>query len=148
MAPILEPVVNPYIFSEGMRSRLGQSFSRVELVLSLRTRGEAQAEIFRHLSPMTVNVILRNLPIQGRVARHQDLFVYVPTNLVVGVEKGRKEFRTAEISYFALNSSICVFLKDAKVGRPMNPLGKVTSGFELLQSANSGDVLTITLMRK
>jgi hypothetical protein len=61
---------------------------------------------------------------------------------VIGSEKHRTQFRRGDIAYLTSNSSICVFVQDAKV-QPMNSLGTVTSNLEIIESSRTGDVMII-----
>lgn len=119
------------------------SFSRIPIVISILRKGDAEGEVFRHLAPATLSALLSRMPINGRVTRFDDAFVYILTGVVAGVEKAKKEFRRGELAFLSLNGALCIFLKDSSVAKPMNPIGKVTSGLELIEKASKGDVLTI-----
>jgi hypothetical protein len=76
------------------------------------------------------------------VHRFGENFVYIETGLVIGAEKQRSRFKRGEVAFMISNGSICIFVKDAAV-QPMNPLGAVLSGLELVDSGAPGDVITI-----
>lgn len=120
------------------------SFSKIQLKLTVRGKGVAEADVFRHLAPVTVGTLLRSLPLEGRISRFNGVFVYLPSSLILGLEKARSRFRKGELTLLASNGALCVFLKDASVAKPMNPLGNLTSGIELFESASSGDVVSVT----
>ena len=44
------------------------SVSRISVKFIIENTGEAQGELVRHLSPRTVDAILKKLPIEGRAA--------------------------------------------------------------------------------
>ncbi len=104
----------------------------------------AEADVFRHLAPVTVGTLLRSLPLEGRISRFNGVFVYLPSSLILGLEKARSRFRKGELTLLASNGALCVFLKDASVAKPMNLLGNLTSGIELFENASSGDVVSVT----
>jgi hypothetical protein len=79
---------------------------------------------------------------QRRANKFKDRFVYIETELVMGREKQRTDFKRGELAFMTFHGSICVFLNDT-VSTPMNPLGLVTSHLELLESLAPGDLLTI-----
>ncbi len=119
------------------------SVSKVIIRISLQGKGEADAEVFRHLSPVTLGELLRNLPLQSRVSRYLDQFIYVTSNVVAGVEKARSSFKRGDVAFLAANGGVCFFLKDSIVARPMNPLGRMLSGIDLLERAEAGDVIRL-----
>ena len=118
------------------------SVSRSKIAIEIQDKGFARAELIRHLAPLTIGTILKSLPLQDRVHRYADKFIYIETRLVIGPEKHRTQFRRGDIAYLTSNSSICVFVQDAKV-QPMNSLGTVTSNLEIIESSRPGDVMII-----
>ena len=116
------------------------SVSRVECVASVRGKGEAKVALFRHLAPMTVNAIMRVLPIDSRVNLQPEMACLF-TDLRVGVEKPRAQFARGEVAFLASGGLICFFLRDARSDRPLNPLGKVEEGLELFEGMRAGDVV-------
>jgi hypothetical protein len=118
---------------------------RAKLRIEIVGKGLMEAEIVRHLSPATFTHIVAKLPLQGRINRYNDRFIYIITNISLGVEKGRNEFKRGDIAFLAMNGSLCFFLKDMKLARPMNPLGKISKGIEVFNKINVGDVLIVQL---
>jgi hypothetical protein len=123
------------------------SVSRVGFTAAVRGRGEAKLAMFRHLSPLTLNALMRDVPIHSRV-NAQPGMVCLFTNLRVGVEKGRTNFQKGEIAFHAAANLVCIFTKAVKSDRPLNPLGKVEAGIDLLENLKSGDVVTLSLEPK
>jgi hypothetical protein len=118
------------------------SVSRVKVILEISQKGAAKGEIVRHYSPLTSMAVLKSLPIQRRANKFKDRFVYIETDLVLGREKQKTEFKRGELAFMTFHGSICIFLNDT-VSTPMNPLGLVTSRLELLESLGPGDLLAI-----
>ena len=118
------------------------SVSRVNVILEISGKGVARGEIVRHSSPLTSKAVLNSLPMQRRINKFKDRFVYIETELVMGREKQRTDFKKGELAFMTFHGSICVFLNDT-VSTPMNPLGFVTSHLELLESLAPGELLTI-----
>jgi uncharacterized protein len=119
------------------------SISRIRVILELSGRRFSQGYIARHLSPLTSSVILKSLPFTRRVNKFKDKFVYIETELALGREKQRTNFKRAELAFMTFHGSICVFLKDT-ISTPMNPLGMVTTSLEILETTEPGDLITIT----
>ena len=65
------------------------------------------------------------------------------TKLKIGVEKQRLEFSKGDVAVLAANGSICIFLANVKSERPLNPVGKIEGGAEVLQKIVAGDVIEI-----
>ena len=118
------------------------SVSRFSMTLEILNRGSAQCEIIRHLSPLTVQVISKSVPLQDRVHKFVDKLVYIETGLTIGAEKQKTQFRRGDIAYMTSNGSICIFIKDSSY-RPMNPIGIVKSNIELMESTNTGDIMVL-----
>ena len=120
------------------------SVSKVACKASFRGGGEAKVSMYRHLSPISVNAVLRILPIDSRInvqTGMRSLF----TSLKVGVEKPRASFTRGEVALLASAGLICVFLQEARSDRPLNPLGKVEEGLELFEGTKPGDTVRLTL---
>ncbi len=116
------------------------SVSRIRITLVVKGKGECECELARHLAPLTVGSILRALPLESRIYRFDDRFVYMDTGVSVGAEKQRDSFKRGDIGFMVSNNSICIFLKDVS-GMRFNPLGKVLSNIELLEDPSSKDVV-------
>jgi hypothetical protein len=118
------------------------SVSRFKLAIEIANKGSASAEMVRHLAPLTCNAILKGLPLQDRVHRYADKFVYIETGLVIGAEKQKTKFRRGDVAYLTSNGSICVFVQDAVV-QPMNQLGIITDNIQVVESSQPGDVMVV-----
>ncbi|MDA4120809.1 MAG: hypothetical protein OK404_00195 [Thaumarchaeota archaeon] len=119
------------------------SVSRIECIASIRGKGDAKLAVFRHLAPLTVNAILRSLPIDSRV-NLQPAMACLFTELRIGVEKPRVQFSRGEVAFLASGGLICFFLGDAKSDRPLNPIGKVEKGLGIFDSMRPGEVVRLS----
>jgi hypothetical protein len=61
---------------------------------------------------------------------------------LLGSEKQRTFFSRGDIGFMTSNSSLSFFIKDS-IGIPMNPIGKVKSGLELLEIIRPGETMTL-----
>jgi hypothetical protein len=118
------------------------SISKVKVILEISGKGVSQGHIVRHLSPLTSSGILKSLPIQRRANKFKDRFVYIETELALGREKQRTNFKRGDLAFMTFHGSICVFLNDT-ISTPMNPLGAVTTHLEMLETIVPGDLITI-----
>ncbi len=119
------------------------SVSKLDCVAVVRGKGEARLSLFKHFAPVTVNAIVRELPISNRVAIYPKAMICVMTSLRLGVEKQRYEFSKGDVAFVPATSTICFFLSNAKSQRPLNPIGKIEQGLEVLEGASVGDVLEV-----
>jgi len=117
--------------------------SRIPLVLEISNKGVVECEIIRHLSPITTKLILNGLPLKDRIHKLQEALVYMETRLIIGAEKQRSRFRRGEMAYMTSNGSVCIFVKDCPAISTMNPIGIITSNLQILESAQTGDVMML-----
>ena len=118
------------------------SVSRFKLEIEIASKGSTTAEMIRHLAPLTSMAILKSLPLQNRVHRYADKFIYIETGLVIGAEKQKTQFHRGDIAFLTTNGSICVFVQDAKV-QSMNPIGVVAGNIKMLESSQPGDAMVV-----
>ena len=124
---------------------MSSSVSKIDVKIIFSDKQEAKAELFRHLAPTTISSILEKGTPEGRVVRFHDIFIYAPIGVVTGVEKARKKFERGEIAFIPSNGSIAIFLKNGTSHAPMTPLGKITSGIDILEKMGAGDKLKIEI---
>jgi hypothetical protein len=117
--------------------------SRIPLILEISNKGVVECEIIRHLSPITTKLILNGLPLNDRIHKLQGALVYMETGLIIGAEKQRSRFRRGEMAYMTANGSVCIFVKDCPSISTMNPIGLITSNLQILESAQTGDVMIL-----
>ena len=121
------------------------SVSRTRLMLELKGKGVCECELARHLAPLTVGTLMRSLPVEGRAYYFEDKFVYFETGLTIGTEKQRSDFKRGDMAFMISNGSVCIFVKDESASTNMNPIGRMITNLELIESSAPGDVL---LLRK
>lgn len=122
------------------------SVSKVNCTVSFRAGGEAKISLYRHLSPLSVNAILRMLPIDSRVNVQPGMRCLF-TSLAVGVEKPRTSYGRGDVALLASGGLICVFLQEVTSDRPLNPLGKVDQGLDLFERTGPGSTIHLTLSK-
>ena len=118
------------------------SISRLTVTLEITNKGLAECEMIRHLSPVSVGMILKRLPLQDRIHKFADKLVYIETGLTIGAEKQKTRFKRGDMAYMTSNGSICIFIKDSSV-IPMNPIGVVKSNLEIIEDTRAGDIMIL-----
>ena len=119
------------------------SISRLPVTLEITNKGIAECEMIRHLSPVSVGMILKRLPLQDRIHKFADKLVYIETGLTIGAEKQKTRFKRGDIAYMTSNGSICIFINDSSV-IPMNPIGVVKSNLEIIEDTRTGDIMILS----
>lgn len=120
---------------------ISNSVSKTRLILEIKGKGKIECELKRHLSPRTVGIILRSLPLEGNAHFFGKSIVYLETPIDSGIERPKKEFKKGEIAFLPSGGSMCFFLTDSSPGKTMTPIGKIISNSETLGGVKPGDVL-------
>ena len=106
--------------------------------VAVRIGGAAASVLLkRHLAPRTVGALLRAMPLEGSL-RPMPGALYVGTGVAGALEKPRRAFARGDVAFNPPGGMVCFFLRDASPGRPMTYMGRVESGIELLDAAESG----------
>ena len=119
------------------------SVSRIKCTAAVRGRGNFGVSFYRHLAPLTVDAITWALPMDSRVHIQQGM-VSVFTSIKVGVEKPRLAYTKGEVAFLASGGLLCFFVTDAKSSMPLNPVGKLDDGLEVLSALKPGDVVRLS----
>ena len=119
------------------------SVSIINIILEIKDKVRIPCQLKRHLSPRTVGLIARSLPIRDNVHRMSKSVVYIKTNIDSGMERKKTDFKSGDIAYFPTGGSICFFLNDVLDGQPMTPIGKSLSSIENLEDVKTGDIMTL-----
>jgi len=104
--------------------------------------GEAEGELIRFYSPMTVDNLARALPFEGRAARWREE-VYFETPVRMGTEKPKSKVEVGTMAYWPMGSALCVFYGPTDPYSPVNLVGKVTSNLEMFRSLKSGTKIRV-----
>ena len=119
------------------------SVSIINIFLEIKGKARISCQLKRHLSPRTVGLITRSMPIHNNVHRMSKSVVYIKTNIDSGMERKKTDFKKGDIAYFPTGGCICFFLNDVLDGQPMTPIGKLLSSIENLKDVKTGDILTL-----
>lgn len=125
-----------------MCSQFSDSISKIYLTFEIINKGVAFAEIIRFLAPLTINKILKHIPLENRIFSLKEEMAYCEIGIEIGSEKQKTSFKRGDIVFLPANNAICIFLKDATT-KPMNPLGKIVKNLELFDNIQAGSSLKI-----
>lgn len=116
------------------------SVSRKRLILEIRGKSKLECDLKRHLSPRTVGIILRSLPLEGNAHNLGKNIAYLETPIESGIERSRQEFKKGDIAFLPTSGSICFFADDSAPGKSMSIIGKIMSNVDALKEVKPGDV--------
>ena len=111
--------------------------SRYRVKLKAEGGGEAEGELIRFYSPMTVDNLARALPFEGRAAKWKEE-VYFETPVKMGTEKAKSKVEVGALAYWPMGSALCIFYGPTDPYSPVNLVGKITSNLEMFRSLKSG----------
>lgn len=116
--------------------------SALRLALKAPSGAPVACELKRHLSPATVGLIARSLPISGRAHRLGGM-VYVRTGLASGLQRRRTAFRRGDVAFWPQGGCVCFVLEDMDSGHAMDRIGEMPAYAGELDSVGAGDVLEL-----
>ncbi len=111
--------------------------SRIPVRFILERVGEAEGVLTKISAPLTVEAILRALPLEGR-AYPCPGGIYFIIGLRRGEEKSRRRVEAGTIAYWPMSDSICVFYGDSTPYSPVNIIGRITRNLESFKLLRSG----------
>jgi hypothetical protein len=111
--------------------------SRIKIKFTIEGLEEAEGELVRFLAPRTVDMIVRELPIEGRAALWKEE-IYFETPIKMGEEKAKATVERGTIAFWPMGSAICVFYGESQPYSPVNVLGKITENLQVFSRVKSG----------
>ena len=118
--------------------------SRFNVVLKINDGQGIPCQLKRHLSPITVGMIMRMLPLKGNAHQIGESIIYFETNVNSGIERKRTDFKKGDIAFLPAEGCICFYMDDVIGGKPMTILGKITKNIEKLNGIKSSDILSLS----
>ena len=116
--------------------------SRFDTVLKINDGENIPCQLKRHLSPITVGLIMRMLPLSGNAHQMGKSIVYFETNLNSGIERKKTDFRRGDIAFLPAEGSVCFYIDDVCNGKPMTPIGRIDE-IEKLNAVKPSDILSL-----
>ena len=118
--------------------------SKIDVILEVNGREKIKCQLKRHLSPMTVGLITRMLPLEGNVHQMGRSIMYFETGINSGIERKRTDFKKGDIAFLPTEGSICFYMDDISDGKPMTIVGKIIDDIEKLSGIKSSDILSLS----
>ena len=118
--------------------------SKIDVILEVNGRERIKCQLKRHLSPMTVGLITRMLPLEGNVHQMGRSIMYFETGINSGIERNRTDFKKGDIAFLPTEGSICFYMDDISDGKAMTIIGKIIDDIEKLSGIKSSDILSLS----
>ena len=118
--------------------------SKIDVILEVNGSERIKCQLKRHLSPMTVGLITRMLPLEENVHQMGRSIMYFETGINSGIERKRIDFKKGDIAFLPTEGSICFYMDDISDGKPMTIIGKIIDGIDKLSETKSGDTLSLS----
>tara|TARA_B100000929_G_scaffold278031_1_gene253921 strand:- start:244 stop:630 length:387 start_codon:yes stop_codon:yes gene_type:complete len=119
------------------------SVSVVNLILEINGKSKLFCQLKRHLSPKTVGLISRSLPMQCNAHKMGNSIIYIQTTIDSGIERSRTEFKKGDIAFLPYEGSICFFFADSSNVKPMSIIGKIVRNIDVLKEIKSSDIISL-----
>ena len=120
-----------------------RTVSRFDLVLKINDGENIPCQLKRHLSPVTVGLLLRMIPLSGNAHRMGKSIVYFETRVNSGIERKKTDFKMGDIAFLPTEGCLCFYINDVYDGKPMTPVGKINE-IEKLSGIKSSDILSLS----
>lgn len=121
---------------------LESDVTRYRVRLIAEGYGEAEGELIRFTSPMTVDNLANALPFEGRAARWKEE-LYFETPVRMGTEKAKSSVEVGTLAYWPMGSALCIFYGPTQPYSPVNVVGKITSNLEMFRTVKSGTKIRV-----
>lgn len=119
-----------------------ETVSRVPIMFIIDSIGEAEGQLIRHLTPRTVEAIIKKLPMEGRAALWKEE-VYFEIPVKMGKEKAKPTVEKGQIAFWPMGSALCIFYGESQPYSPVNIVGQITKGLELFAQVKSGTKIKV-----
>ena len=121
-----------------------ETVSKIDIILEINDRERIKCQLKRHLSPITVGLITRMLPLEGNVHQMGRSIMYFETGINSGIERKRTDFKKGDIAFLPTEGSICFYMDDISDGKPMTIIGKIIDGIDKLSETKPSDILSLS----
>ena len=121
-----------------------ETVSKIDIILGVNDHKGIKCQLKRHLSPITVGLITRMLPLEGNVHQMGRSIMYFETGINSGIERKRTDFKKGDIAFLPTEGSICFYMDDISDGKPMTIIGKIIDDIEKLSGIKSSDILSLS----
>lgn len=116
--------------------------SKMPIKIKVEGVGEAEGELVRIYAPLTVDRLLRMLPIEGR-AHPINGGISIIIGIKRGEEKSVKKVEAGTISYWPRGDALCLYYAPVSTQSPVNRIGKIKNNLDHIINIKSGTLIRI-----
>lgn len=118
------------------------SLSRIPIEIHVENVGKFEGELIRFHAPLTIQEIVRKLPIEGAAALW-DYAVYFGVEVHRGLEKEVKKVKPGDILFWPPRSYILLVFAEAVPAAQMMKIGEFSGDYERLRGVKPGSRIAI-----
>ena len=118
------------------------SLSRVPVEVFVENIGKFEGELIRFYAPLTVQEIVRMLPIEGAAALW-DYAVYFEIEISRGLEKEVKKVKPGDMLFWPPRSYVLLAFAEAMPAAQMMKIGEFKGDYSKLKEVRSGSKIII-----
>ncbi|MDJ0271727.1 MAG: cyclophilin-like fold protein [Candidatus Caldarchaeum sp.] len=118
------------------------SGARIPIVVHVEGLEQVEGELHRFAAPLTVEEVVKRLPIEGFVARWQNA-VYIITEIRRGVEKSVTKLEKGDIFYWSPEQALGIALSQHAAPSQTIKIGSVGKGADEISKARVGAMMRI-----
>jgi hypothetical protein len=71
--------------------------------------------------------------------------IYWPTDITLGAEKLKSDFKSGDMAFMPSNSAVSLFLKNSKLAKPIIPIGRIIDDVAGLSGLKIGATVRMQL---
>jgi len=118
---------------------------KVKVIIEFESLGCVEGELYSDLNPKTFEALIKSLPIESTVETWgKEVYFEIPVS--IERENAKREVSIGDIAYWPDGKCLCIFFGPTPISIDENPLaaspvnivGKVTSGLEILSKVEDG----------
>lgn len=121
---------------------MSESPSRIPIKIKVAGVGEASGELVRFSAPLTVETLLKRMPLEGRAHPQRGGYSFI-IGIKRGTEKAVRQVEAGDIAYWPMGDALCIYHSNTRPYSPVNTVGKVTENLELFKELRSGTRIRI-----
>jgi len=107
--------------------------------------GEAKGEMIRIRGPHLTELIARELPINSRGLKREDLFL-IPINVLYAIEKPTNSAKKGDIIFEPQSKAIIVLLEDKKFETKIANLGSIVRNLKIFENLTHSTGIRIEII--
>ena len=109
--------------------------------------GEAEGELIRIKGPHLTELINRELPINSRGLKRENLF-FIPVNFIYAIEKPTTAAKRGDIVFEPKSKAIIIILEDRKFDSKIAVLGSITKNLKCFDKLTQSTGVRIESLNK